>query len=523
MINTPKFHAGTGRAAAVLALSLALLATQAFAQNAGESSQGPQATPLPLSGRSGQSGSVRTTEAPIAGTTASVNTTNPTLQVQGGYGESASSTPAMPFSGMLSLRDAIARGLRFNLGAVGLNQAVAQAHGLMRTARSNLLPNVNANATETIEEVNLNALGFRISIPIPGFQIPALVGPFNYIDLRASLSQTVLNLTQLNNYRAASRIVQANRFAAQDARDLIVFAVGGEYLQVIAARSRVRSAQAQLDTANALYQQTSQSRAVGLVAQVDVDRGQVEVLTQQQRLVSLQNDLAKQKINLARMTGLPPNDRYDLSDDVPYSPAAETSVEDAVSEALQQRWDIRSAESQIAAGERAVAAARAERYPSVSVTANDGEIGTNPAQLRNTFAAAATLKIPVWQGGRTEGDVEQARAALAQRQAELEDLKAQAEADVRQAFLDLQAATSQVEVSQKNLQVSQEALALTRQSFDAGVIDNVQVVQAQQTVAGAQLDYINSVFAHNLAKLSLARATGRADEKFASLLKIQPQ
>jgi outer membrane protein TolC len=145
----------------------------------------------------------------------------------------------------------------------------------------------------------------------------------------------------------------------------------------------------------------------------------------------------------------------------------------------------------------------------------------NPSQAHGTFAVVGSLKIPIWQSGRIEGDIEQAGAALAQRQAELEDLRGQIESDVRKAFLDLEAARTQVEVATENLQVTKENLGLTRQRYDAGVTDNVEVVQSQESVAGAELDYINSVFAHNVAKLSLARAVGQAADNLAQFLQTR--
>jgi outer membrane protein TolC len=274
----------------------------------------------------------------------------------------------------------------------------------------------------------------------------------------------------------------------------------------------VQSARAQLETANALYGQTSQQHTVGLVAQIDVNRSRVQMLTQRQRLVSLQNDLAKQKINLARMVGLPPNDAYEIADDVPFEPGPAVTIEDALQQAFAQRSDLKAAEAQVRAAERARSAARAERLPSLSLTADYGAIGTNPAHAHGTFAVVGSLKFPIWNGGRVEGDVEQAEAALTQRHAELEDLRGQVETDVRKAHLDLEAARSQVEVARENLQVTGENLKLTRQRYEAGVTDNVEVVQSQDSVAGADLDYINSVFAHNLAKLALARAVGRAED-----------
>ena len=482
-------------------------------------SQTPQATPLPLSGRSGQSGSVTAVESPIAGTTTSVDTINPTVQTQEPYTGSASSTAKLPFSGKLSLREAIARGLNYNLGTVGQSNAVRQAQGQSQVARSALLPNASGYLAETLQQISLGAEGLRFKIP--GFVIPPTIGPFNNIDLRGNLSQSIFNLSAWNNYRSSRDVLHASQFAARDAREMVVLAVCGAYLQVISTTERVKSAHAQLDTATALFQQTQQKRAVGLVPQIDVDRSEVEKLTQQQRVISLENEVAKQKIVLARMTGLPPSDEYDLTDDVPFLAAPDLSFEDALKQAFERRTDIKAAEAQIHAAESTLAAARDERLPSLSVNGNYGKIGTNPAQTQTTYYGAATLSIPIWLGGRTEGEIAEAKASLAQRKAELEDTRSQVESDVRNAFLDLRAATSQMEVARRNLQVTRETLELTRQRFDAGVTDNVEVVQAQESLTSAELDVINSVFAHNVAKLSLARSIASAADGLQQFLSLQ--
>jgi outer membrane protein TolC len=506
-------------AAAACALSILAIRAGAQAGAAGASSQGSQAIQLPLSGRGGQGGSVNSTETPVPGTTTSVNTLNPAVQVQGPYTGSASSVAAMPFSGHLSFREAIQRGLVYNLGAVGLAQAVRQASGASQVARSALLPNLNGSVSENYLTENLKALGFHFSFP--GLALPTIVGPFNYFDARARLTQTVLDLTALNNYRASNEYLRSNELSARDARDLVVLAVGGTYLQVIAAKARVESARAQLETANALYQQALQERGVGLLAQVDVNRSQVQALSDQQRLLSLQNDLAKQKIDLARLTGLPPTDQYDVTDDVPLPATPPIEFDAALKQAFEQRADLKAAQSQVRASELARSAARSELLPSVSVSADFGEIGVNPGQAFGTYTVAGSMKIPIWQGGRAKGDMEEANAALAQRRAELEDLKSLVESQVRKAYLDLTASASQVDVAKKNVDVSRETLDLTKQRFEAGVTDSVDVVQSEQTVASAELDYSNSEFSLNLAKLSMARAIGSAAENLSQFLKVQ--
>jgi outer membrane protein TolC len=501
----------------VVLLTVLAGAGSAFAQSS--SGGGPAAVVLPASGRNNQGGSVGAAEQPVSGTTTSVNTLNPSVQISGPYSGSTRSTTAMPFSGKLSLQEALQRGLAYNLGAVGLAQSVRQTSAQVTVARSALLPNINSSLSETVEQNDLAALGLRISGP--GFHIPTIVGPFNYFALQASLSQTVANLTAFNNYRAAKATARASQYSLQDARDLITLAVGGAYLQVLAAQARVDAAQSQLDTANAVFHQSTERHTQGVLGQLNVDQSQVQTLTQQQQIITLRNDLAKQKINLARLTGLAANAGYQLTDNFPFSPAPVQNVNAAVAQAEQQRADLKAAKSQVEAAAKALSAARAERLPSASVSGYYEVIGTNPAQSHGAFAVTGTVSIPLWQGGRTAGDIAQAEAVLAQRQAELDDTRGQIEAEVRQACLDLEAAAGQVEVARQNQQVAQETLEMARARMEAGVINTVEVVQAQETVSSAQLDLIDSVFAHNLAKLSLARALGRATDQIPSLLKPQ--
>jgi outer membrane protein TolC len=472
------------------------------------------ATQVALSARNGQSGSVTPQQAPVPGTTQSVNTLNATVLVQGAYSQSVLS--GKPVEGKLSLRDAIHRGLDYNLGAVGLSNGSMQAHGQMRVARSGLLPNLNGNLREAVQQTDLATLGLRSKI----LPIPSIVGPYNYFDLRATLTQNLADLTALNNYRSAQENLKAAQMATKDARDLVVLAVGGAYLQVIAARARVESAKAQIETAKAVFEQTRQRREVGLNAQIDVNRSQVEYQTQQQRLSTQQNDLAKQKINLCRIIGLPPDTNLELLDDVPFSPAPVLSFDDALRSALETRADLKEAEAAVRAAERAHRAARYERVPSLAIAADYGATGINPSQSHGTFDVTGTLRFAIWQGGRTEGDIEQAQAALNQRRSELSDTQGRIQSDLKDAFLDLEAATSQVQVAESNQKVARENLKLTSQRMDAGIADSVEVTEAQETVATADLDYITSLLSHNLAKLSLARALGNAEENLPAYLTI---
>ena len=482
----------------------------------GGSGGGTQPVQLPLSGRQGNGGAVTTTQTPVPGATSSVNTINSGLQVTGPYSGSRPPADARPLQGGLSLSDAVQRALAANLGAVNANQALRQAKALERVARSPLMPNASAYMRENVVQNNLAAFGFNF----PG--LPSVVGPFSYFDFRASVQQSVADMTALNNYRAAQEGVKASAASVADARDLIVLAAGGVYLQAVAARARVALAKVQVDTVRSIYEQTLQRREAGIAAQIEVNRTMVQHQTQKQRLVTLENDLARQKIALARITGLPINAQYDLTDELLFIPPPVVTPEEALQHALEGRADLKVAEVQIRVAEKGLAAARATRLPTLGVSADYGAVGKSLPDAKGTFNFTANLKIPIWQGGKGAADRELAETALEQRRAEYADLKGRIESEIRNAWLDLDSAASQIGLAQGSQTVAQETLRLAKEKLAEGVTDSVEVTQAEEAVATAGLDYITGLFAHNLAKLNLARATGQAEEKLPSYLQVKP-
>ncbi len=165
-------------------------------------------------------------------------------------------------------------------------------------------------------------------------------------------------------------------------------------------------------------------------------------------------------------------------------------------------------------------AARAERIPNLAVTADFGAAGLRPnASSSGVYTVAGTMTIPLYEGGRIHGDIEQATAALRQRTAEFDDLRGQIDQDVRQAFIDLDAAADQVGVAGSSVGLAHDTLSQSRDRFAAGVADTVELVQAEQAVVQADEDLISAEFEHNLAKVSLARAVGNAEQTLPMLLR----
>jgi outer membrane protein TolC len=287
--------------------------------------------------------------------------------------------------------------------------------------------------------------------------------------------------------------------------------VGFAYVQALAAESRVDTVEAQVKTAQTLYQQATDQKAAGVVPAIDALRAQVEFQAQQQRLVTVRNGLDKEKLQLARIIGLPVGQQFTLAQKIPYTPAPTLTLDDAISQALRDRPDYAAAEARVRAAEYSVHASESEHLPRVSFDANYGVIGRTLSNAHGTFSAAGAVTVPIFQGGRIKGDIDQSQAALNQRKAEAEDLRGRIEYEVRAAFLDLNSAAEQVRVATSTLDLANQTLTQAQDRFRAGVTNNLEVVQAQEAVASSNDNLISSTLEFNLAKLELAHSLGIAE------------
>ncbi len=501
-------------------LLICILTGAAWAQlsPAGGPSGPSRVTSLPASGRTDQAGSAEAQQS--ASPAGGVSTINSSVQVNGDFQGSVPSTdvPAGPIR--LTLADAVKRGLAANLGSISAGNAAAAARATRAQALSNLLPNIAANISETITQVDLAAYGLQIKTPANlNFAIPSIVGPYAYSQAQATLSQSVFDLVQRRNWQVSKENEKGSVLTVKDARETVVLAVAGTYLQTVTDASRVVSQQSQVEDAQAVYSQAVIRKEAGTNAKIDVTRSLVELQTQQQRLSSLQSDLRKQKIALARLIGLPLDRELDLSNALDAAATTLPEASAAIQRAFDRRADLQAGASQVHAAELALSAAHAERLPSVSLNGDYGVIGPNPASTHGVFAITGAVNVPIWEGGRTRADIQQAEITLRQRRAELADERSQVEQQVRNALIELETAMGQVQLATSNRAYAAETLTEARDRFNAGVATTLEVVQAQEQVAGAESDYISSLFSFNLAKLSLARATGEAEADFPDLLK----
>ena len=414
----------------------------------------------------------------------------------------------------LSFGEAIQRGLKTNLGLLTSQEASEEVRAQRFRALSGLLPKITGQLSMTEQQLNLQALGFNLKLPpSAGFQIPTIVAPYSYQASLLNATIPLFDYTAISNFRASRESQKAATLSVKNARDLVVQAVGDAYLQIIADSARITAAQAEIDADNAVYTNATRRHDAGTAIGIDVLRSQVELKQRQQELVAVTNQFEKDKLTLGRVIGLPVGQDFTVADPAPSVPLEAVSLKDALAKAYENRPDYQSAKARVLAAQFTLRASKAERYPTLTASGYYGDEGLRLlTNSHGVFNATGSIQFNIFDGGRIKADILENDAELRNRRNEMENLRGQIDYEVRSALLDLKSASDQVDVAQSNTQLAAQSLQQSRDRFTAGVTNTVEIVQAQQAVAVANENLISAQYQYNVAKVSLARALGLAEE-----------
>jgi outer membrane protein TolC len=440
----------------------------------------------------------------------------------GGLAVDRASDAAMPISLDDAMSIGLARNVRLKYDRANMRAVKGDTLGVL----SALIPSLSLNASSMAEELNLAAMGFKPSL-LAGFATSGLL-PAGYVfseivkvqTTQASLNanQVLFNLPDYELYRGTkneTRVVDLQRL--NDDGDLVL-TIGMNYLQVIADQASLKNAEAQQRSAGTLFDQATQKHQAGVGTNLDALRGQVEYQQRQQDVVSAQAQLAKDMIQLTRVLGLPAGQKLELTDTAPFSEFAEMDLDAAKLTAYRHRKDYLSVLEQIALTQRELKAVKYQRLPTVAVNGFYGVIGLTTGSYHGDFTAQGQLNVPIFREAaqRGEQDVVDAQlTALRQREA---DLRVAIDAQIRTSMLDVNATNELVKVAQSNVELAEQELSDERERFEAGVDDNLAVVDAEASVTSADAQLVNSLYQYNVAKLQLARNTGVVETRYRSYL-----
>ena len=454
-----------------------------------------------------------TTPRPIDPATGTTNPSARATQTLNPYLGSTSDDKVVDGEIKLSLSDAISRGLRFNLGLIDSEQADAGVRAEREHAFAELLPQISARAQQSYQQLSYQELNIKLPAKA-GFQLPPTSGNFGYSEARILAESPLLNINLLDRYKQQKALETSSLLSTKDARDVVVFAVGAAYFQVVASQARLETAKAALASAQELNAQVADQYKSEVSPEIDALRARVERSTAEQRVVDATDDLEKDKLTLDRVTGIPLKQRWTPSRDYGYVPLLNLKSEER--QASETRYDVASVKHAVVAADLGLKAARAERLPEVSFGASYGGGGKNPANYNQVYAVQGAVSIPIFTSGRIRSDVHAAEAALVQRRAEYHDLQGRVDYDVRVAQLDARSSESAVKVAAENRMLAERALTQSEDRYKNGVTNYLELLQAQEALVASNENYIASLFSFNVAKIALARALGSSESRLTT-------
>ncbi len=344
-------------------------------------------------------------------------------------------------------------------------KVIRQAEAQSAQARAGLLPHVDASVGQQNRTINLDAMGIRIDVPVPGFTRPTLVGPFDTFDARATLSQSILDLSSIRRYQASRAGIRAAEAVREDVEDHIIADVARAYLVALRAEANLTTARANVELAEELGRLAEHQKEVGTGTGIEVTRAQVQLAHEQQQLLVAENERRDAHLRLLRVMGLDLDVEVQLADHMDDTPEPASTVEQALVVALQSRADYRAQQQQVENTRLGYSAARMERLPSIVGFADYGTIGSSINNTLPTRTFGFSVRLPVFDGGRLDARRAESRSRLEQEQIRLGDLRDQIELEIRLALNALESAQEQVRVAEQGLTLAEQELAQAQRRY----------------------------------------------------------
>jgi outer membrane protein len=418
---------------------------------------------------------------------------------------------AQPVELQLSLKQAVDMALapdgntRVKLAA----EAITQAEARSAEARAALLPDIEGAISEQNQTRNLKAFGFVFPrIPLAGFSIPTFVGPFDAFDARANVTQSIFDFSSIRGYQAAKVAVEAVKADNQGTRDQVTDQVARAYLAGLRAQATLDTAKANVDLSEALLKLAQSTKAAGTGTGIEVTRADVQLANDRQQLVVAENGVERSHLQLLKVIGLKLDRPVELTGALAYVAVENLDPAQALATARTNRSELKAQQDREVSAKLTYSGVKFERLPSLAAFADYGSSGSSINNSVPTRTYGASLKIPLFDGGRRDARRAESASEYRQEQIRTQDLQDQIELDVRLALQSLRSADAEVKAAEEGLKLSENELAQAQRRYKAGVSNGIEVTDAQTRLQRARDNRINALYNYNVARIDLGTATG---------------
>ena len=406
----------------------------------------------------------------------------------------------------LTLKRAVQLGLRQNPERVIAQILVSESDRNRQIARSVLLPQAAVDGHAALSQYNLQSVEATRR---------AAAGPYQFIEAGPSFSQTILSLPQIRGYQIGNERVRGARADEQTERESVVSAVVSQYLLVLRAYANLDAVRSRVALAQRLYDQANELQQTGIGLNIDTVRANVELQNEKQNLIDADTQTRTTKYVLAELLDLPREQELEVTDHLDFYdlPALERGA--LLEQAMKQRPEVRSLNSQKRVARLSTDANREQRLPQLGFSGFWYYQGQHFNDGIPAYTYELSLDFPLFTGGRIRA--EEARAKLEEDRIEQmrRALEARITREVKTAFDELTAARAAVDVANLGLRLAQDEVAQAQRRFAAGVTTNVEVITAQDALARASDSQIDALFRFNVSRADLARATGEIESMYS--------
>ncbi|HXI40627.1 MAG TPA: TolC family protein [Bryobacteraceae bacterium] len=387
-------------------------------------------------------------------------------------------------------------------------ELVKQAKARSVQARAALLPDLEGSFGYESETRNLATMGLdQVQLPFQ-IRIPRMVGPFDLMDARTTVVQSVFDMSSIRRLQASHAGVGAAKAELENTDDLVTARVAKAYMAGLRAVAELEAVNANVALAEAVLKQAQNQKTAGSGTGIEVTRARVELLNQKQRRLVSENNRNKARLELLRAMGLRLDTDVELTDKLAYAPVDTAAFEHAKEEAEKSRADLKAQMSREDAARLSASATRMERLPSVASFADYGTTGAGPGSSLPTRTYGIAVRVPVFDGFRRDARREESNSIYREEKIKTNDLKDQIELDVQLSIDSMRSAEEQVSVATEALTLAESELTQARRRYDAGVTSGLEVTDAQTRLARARDNHIAALFNFNLSRLEYGQATG---------------
>ena len=404
-----------------------------------------------------------------------------------------------------ALRTALAQNPRVQQSLL----TIAESGDDRRAAAAALMPTVAAQAIGQRNKYNLDAL---MGLAQP--HGPEVVGPFNWGQVGVEAQVSLFDLSLWKKWRASRHAEDATRAQGRAVREEIAALVVGQYLRALRAAASVQAGESRVDLAEALAKLAENQQKQGVGTKLDTLRAQLQLQTERQRLIQAQTQRFTALAGLGRLLDLKPGTRIELTDTLAAPALPVGGFEEAYQAGLTQRPELAALDAREKAAENLRQAAQGLRLPTLVATGTYGSTGLQSEPWVNTYQISLGLRVPLFTGGLVSSHISRAKSEQSRIQEARRDIRAQVGYEVQVAQAELDAAAHEVEVGNLAVSLATEALTQARHRFEAGVSNNIEVINAQDELARATDNQISALYRLNQSRADLARATGQLETFF---------